>query len=295
ILTPFGAFARRQLSPDNPLIGNPLFFYYQTNVSPTSGYLDANGVLLSQSLYGGRLSTVYNGGYFVGVQAFGGFGENLFEYNIAVMNTPLCSPNTAVNLDKDAAFHGRVALHPFIWATIGLSYCIGSFLDHSNVNKFLSDSGGTEQYQQRTFGLDLNLNYLYYELNVEYISNRFVAPYVVYDYRFNPPYISGLGHGSSLDLADNELLLDLKIDAPFYPGLFLAGRYNTLSFGNIVDPSNSLRNSIPWDRNVQKYAAGIGFKPARGVILKVNYEHTAVEIAPRPNLDVVAAQLSVSF
>lgn len=295
ILTPFGSFTRRQLSPDNPLIGSPLFFYYQTNVSPTSGYLDSTGILLSQSLYGGRLSTVYNGGYFVGVQAFGSFADDLLEYNVAVMNTPLSSPNTAVNLDKGVAFHGRVALHPAIWGTVGFSYCIGSFLDRSNVNNFLSTSGGTEQFKQSTAGMDLNLSYLFYEINAEYIFNRFNAPFIIYDYTINPPYRSGLGNRSELDLSSNELLIEIKIDAPFYPGLFIAGRYNTLSFGNIIDPSITPGKSISWDNDVQKYAAGIGFKPARGVIIKVNYERTKINITPSPDLDVVAAQLSVSF
>lgn len=298
ILTPFGAFTRRQLSPDNPLIGNPLFFYYQTNVSPASGYLDSTGVLVSQSLYGGRLSTVYNGGYFVGAQVFGSFLDDLLEYNVAVMNSPLSSPNTAVNLDKEVAIHGRVGLRPAIWGDFGVSYCSGSYLEHGIVNNFYSVLGGTGQFKQNTLGIDASLSYLYYQIDAEYIANQFDAPFIIYDYTINPPYRSGLTSGTSLVLSNDELLIDVRIDVPFYPGLFLAGRFNTLSFGNIVDPSPASRTfgqTISWDHNVNKFAVGVGLKPAHGILIKVDYERTSIDITPKPDLDVIASQLSVSF
>ncbi len=300
ILTPFGAFTRRQLSPDNPLIGEPLFFYYQTNVSPVTGYLDPGGVLVAQG-YGGRLSTVYNGGYFTGVSAFGSFLDDALEYNVAVLNSPLSSPNTSVNMDKEVAFHGRIAVRPAIWGTVGFSYCTGSFIDHNSWNDFYSlpGWGGTEQFKQTAAGIDVRLSYLYYEINAEFISNQFRSPYIIYDSRYSPPWWSGLtGTNSSINLSSNEILIDARIDVPFFPGLFLAGRYNTVTFGNIVDPwqsSPTYGKSIPWDRTVAKYAVGLGYRPTRGVLIKVGYEKTAVDVKPTPDLDVLASQLSVSF
>ncbi|MBF8249142.1 MAG: hypothetical protein HW374_1942, partial [Bacteroidetes bacterium] len=192
ILTPFGAFTRRQLSPDNPLPGNPMFFYYRTNVSAVSGYLDSSGVLLAQSLYGGRLSTIYSGGYYVGVEAFGSFADDLLQYDVAVMNAPLSSPNSGLNLDKQLSWQGRLGIHPVIWGTFGVSYSTGSYLERGTVNSFLDSTGGTERFKQETVGFDVNLNYLFYELNAEYIINRFSAPYIVYDFTITPPYRSGL-------------------------------------------------------------------------------------------------------
>jgi len=46
---------------------------------------------------------------------------------------------------------------------------------------------------------------------------------------------------------------------------------------------------------VTKYAVGVGYKPAHGVLIKVGYERTVVDVTPAPNLDVIASQLSVSF
>jgi hypothetical protein len=269
-------------------------------VSPITGYLDPSEVPLAQSSYGGRLSTIYNGGYFVGVQAFGDFLDDVLEYNIAFMNSPLCSPNASVNLDNDIAFHGRLAVHPAIWGTIGLSYCAGSFIDHDPWNDFYSSPGwgGTEQFKQSAVGLDLTLSYLFYEINAEFISNNFRSPYIVYNASYTPPWWTGLTNTRSLDLSSNEVLVDVKIEAPFYPGLFVAGRYNTLSFGSIVDPwqgSATFGKSIPWDRDVAKYAVGIGYKAARRILIKLGYERTVVEATPASDLDVIASQLSVSF
>lgn len=297
ILTPFGSFARRQLSPDNPLIGSPLFFYYQTNVSPAAGYLDSNGVLLSQSLYGGRLSTMYTGGYYVGAEAFGAFADDLVQYDMALLNAPLASTNSEINLDKQVAFHGRIAVRPAIWGTLGASFCTGSFLERVMVNGFLNQTGGTERFKQRAIGLDLSLSYLYYEINAEYVNNRFNAPYIVFVYDI-PPYKSGLTGKDELLLSSTELLVDLKIDAPFYPGLYVAGRYNRVRFGSITDPlgsSSTFGKEIPWDRNVQRYGAAIGYKPVRGVLIKVGYEWTKLDIKPQPDLDAFGTQVSVSF
>jgi len=296
ILTPFGAFTKRQLSPDNPLIGIPLFFYYATNVSPLSGYLDSGGVLLAQSLYGGRLSTVYYGGYYTGVEVFGTLADELFSYDVAVMNAPLSAPNSAINLDKNLAFHGRVALRPAIWGELGASFSTGSFLQSGPVNALFSSKGGIVKFTQQTFGLDLVLSYLYYELNAEYIRNQYNAPYIVYDFTINPPYKSGLTGSDQISLKNDELLVDLKID--FFPGFYAAGRLNLLTFGNITDPataSGTFGNQVRWDRNVTRTEIVVGYKPVRNVLVKLGYQWTRVDVNPRPDLNVAATQVSVTF
>jgi len=298
VLTPFGTYTRRQLSPDNPLIGTPLFFYYATNVSSVSGYLDSTGVLLAQSLYGGRLSTVYYGGYYAGLEVFGSFADDFLFYDFAILNAPLSSTNPGVNLDKQPAFHGRVAIHPTIWGTFGVSLSTGSFLERGPVNYSLDWKWSVEDYTQRTIGFDLNLNHSYYELNAEYIMNRFHSPYIVYDFTLNPPYKSGLTGTSAVDLKSDELLIDLKIDAPFYPGLYVAARYNAVMFGDIKDPfsgSSTFGKTVPWDHDVQRFEVALGYKVARGVLMKLGYQWTKVDITPRPKLDVIGSQISVSF
>jgi hypothetical protein len=205
ILTPFGRFSKRQLATDNPLIGQPCFYSYQLNVSPVLGYLDSAGRANSAAQYGDRLTSMYTGGYYVGVEAFGSLLDDLVDYDLAAMNSPLSSSVGDYNLDKDLAFHGRVALHPAIWGTVGASYAEGSFLQPVWTNQYFdSKFAPLTSFKQSSYGLDLQLSYLYYELNAEYIFNRFKSPYIilVWDYT----YTNGNPNGLSLNLDSNELL-----------------------------------------------------------------------------------------
>jgi hypothetical protein len=297
ILTPFGRFSKRQLATDNPLIGQPCFYAYQLNASPVTGYLDSAGRADASKQYGDRLTAMYTGGYYVGAEAFGSLFDGLLEYDAAVMNSPLSSSVGDYNLDKDLSFHGRAALHLAIWGTIGASYAEGSFLQPTRTNQYFdSKIAPLNSFNQSTYGLDLLLSYLYYELNAEYIFNRFDSPYIVLQGDYT--YTNGIPYGLSLNLDSNELLVDLKLEAPFYPGLYLAMRYDKLTFSDIKDPdirSSTYGRSIPWDRGASRYAIGLGYKPDHSVLIKLGYEKTDLDIDPKPNLDVAACALVITF
>ncbi|HTY36362.1 MAG TPA: hypothetical protein VMH23_04580 [Bacteroidota bacterium] len=297
IFTPFGRFTKRQLAPDNPLIGKPLFYTFPLNISPFTGYLDSAGALIAQNTFGSRMNSMYNGGYYVGLEAFGSFVQGTLEYDVALMNAPLAPIVVDYNVDNDIAFHGRVAVHPAIWGTLGFSFATGSYMQSSPQNlPFENKIGSVSQFKQSTFGADLQLSYLYYELNAEYIANHFGAPYILAlgaDAGNN-----GLAGATSMDLNSNEFFVDLKIDAPFYPGLFLAVRYDKLISSDIQDPyrlSPTFGASKPWNPDVGRYAVGIGYKPEHAVLLKVGYETTDISVNPRPNLDVFACALVITF
>ncbi len=297
ILTPFGTFAKRQLGPDNPVLGRPLFFELSHRVSPQSGYLDAAGLLTSQN-YGGRLSTMYVGAYYTGVEAFGSLFDQVLDYDVALMNGPLSSTGTGASIDRTPAVHGRIALHPGIWGTIGASLATGAYLQPASVNQPIAAAyGGLEKFRQTTGGLDLQLGYLFYELNAEYLYNRFDAPYIVYS-PLTYAYRSGLAAGQMLALDSQEILIDLKVEAPFTPGVFLAFRYDQLLSGTIRDPDASaptFGRSIAWEPDAARAAVALGYKPEHGVLLKVGYETTDLRLSPRPELDVYGIALAVTF
>ena len=282
ILTPFGRFSKRQLAPDNPLIGLPCFYSYSLNISPVTGYLDSAGNTRAQALYGGRLNAMYNGGYYVGAEALGSLFDGFLEYDAALMNSPLSATVGDYNLDKQLAFHGRAAFHPAIWGTLGASYAVGSFMQPTSTNQYFdSRIEPLTDFKQSTYGVDLLLSYLYYELNAEYVFNRFNSPYIVLEGDYS--YVNGLKSGGAINLDSREYLLDLKLDAPFYPGLYLALRYDKLTFSDIVDPSlqsPTYGRTIPWDRSANRYAIGIGYKPEHGVLIKLGYEKTDIDINP---------------
>jgi hypothetical protein len=156
--------------------------------------------------------------------------------------------------------------------------------------------GEVSQFSQTTVGFDLRLSYLYYELNAEYIINNFNAPYLII--QGGDDAGSGLQGKSSVDLGNREFLADLKIEAPFYPGLFLAIRFDRLTSSEIQDPSrtsSTYMKSIPWNHPVERVAIGLGYKPERSVLIKVAYEKTDIDVNPAPELDYIACALVVTF
>lgn len=298
ILTPFGSYPKRQLSPDNPFIGKPLFFQLPLAVSIRRGYLDSLGIAQSYSPYGSygdRLTSIYNGAYYTGVEAYGDIISELVQYDVAVMNAPLSSPSSDINYDEELAFHGRVSVTPAIWGTFGCSYAVGSFMLPDYSNAFLDASGGLTDFKQRTIGADARLSYLYYELNVELLWNQFEAPYVV---TTSYPYKNGTLNGRSMNLDGTELLIDMKVDLPWSPGIYIAGRYDMLRNAEIVNPdpaSSKYRLRGVWSPNVDRFAIVAGYKIAHGTLLKIGYEDTFIDIPSEPKLEVLSAMLVVRF
>jgi len=303
IMTPFGTFSKRQLPSENPFIGQPLFFSYSQNISPLTGYLNPQVAYPSGTqygnLYGNRLTTIYTCGYYTGVGANGYFFDKLLEYDVALMNAPLSSATGDYNIDKELAFHGRAALHPAIWGTLGVSYATGSYMQPSSYSKdFEEEYASLNNFKQSTYGIDLLLSYLYFEVNAEYIMNRFDAPYILYT-PLNQ-YDNGYAIGFSRTFDSYEYLIDAKLESPFFPGLYLALRYNYLTFNSIMDPragysSYYYNNTFPWDRNVLRSAIGIGYKPERSVLIKLGYERTAVDTQPVPDLAIWGCAVVVTI
>lgn len=287
ILTPFGLFAKRQLSPDNPFIGSPLYFQYQVNVSPTFGY---RPTLTRGDIYGG-LSTMYLGGYYTGVELFGTLFRETFDFDFALTNAPISSFRSDVNTNGGLSFQGRVGVRPAMFISAGTSLSYGAFMDESLENRFLED---LERYKQSSIGFDFTLDWQFYKLTGEFIYNRWNAPFIVIDYIVSPPYGSGLPSGAELDLVSREVLVDLKVDMPFLVGSYVAVRFNLLEFDTIEDPLNA-GSAIAWASGVRRYALGVGYRLTRTVLFKAGYEWTLVDTEPRPSIDVWGGQVSVVF
>jgi hypothetical protein len=301
IVTPFGTYSKRQLPSENPFIGQPLFFSYRQNISPLTGYLGPTTTALAYAQYGtdpqygNRLTTLYPCGYFTGIEA-SGFISSLIDYDFALMNAPLSAANGDYNIDEGLAFHGRVAVHPGIWGTVGFSYAAGSFMQSSSVSQnFEQEYTTLNSFNQSTYGADLRLSYLYFEINAEYIKNQFEAPYITYNHENE--YDSGFLNGYSRSLESQEYYIDVKMDAPFYPGLYIAFRYDALTFSDFSGPllSSTNNSTVAWDRNVVRSAIGVGYKPDRRVLIKLGYERTAVSLQPPPDLDVWGCAIVVTM
>ncbi len=293
ILTPFGLFAKRQLSPDNPLIGFPLFFQYSVRVSPTLGYHPG---LVPGDPYGG-LSTMYKGGYLTGAQVYGSLGSIPVSFDVAVTNAPMSLFNSEVNLTESLSYQGRLGFYPWLFLELGVSANYGPFMDETlggflGNPLLLQDSAGIDpsEHLQQTIGFDLTVDWMYYRLTAEVISNSWNAPFVN---TFVYPYVIRAGTGN-IKLANTEFLIDLRVDVPWVIGLFVAGRFNLLEFDTIDDPLNP-GTTIRWDNTVRRYGVGVGYKLTRRVILKAAYEWMDIHVDPKPYLNRWGAQLSTSF
>lgn len=293
ILTPFGQFARRQLSTDNPLIGYPLHFHYQLKVSPVIGYNPNPDPSLA---YGG-LSTMYIGGYNTGVEVFGTTAGGFIDYDFAVMNAPMSLYTSDISTSSRLSFQGRVGIQPFMFLGLGLSGNYGRFIDESLpglrgfsyligdsvVRKFDENIG---KYNQLTAGIDLTFSWGFYTVFAEYLLNRWDAPF------FTPlPPTYPYRRVENVRLINREILVDARVDVPFVVGLYVAARLNVLTFDDIDNPL-SRGTSVAWDDRVRRYAVGVGYKLARTVTLKGGYEWTLLDINPRPYLNVWGVQLS---
>ncbi len=285
ILTPFGLYPKLQLSPDNFVIGTPLAYSYYVNISKVRGYFPASARQYAGSDRGN--SIIYRGGYFLGITAFGTFFHGDVRYDAAAVNDPLSTGGNDINFNKELAFMGRIAVKPFIWLTLGGSYSRGAFMDQDPINTSLV--GNLEAYKQTTYGADFDLDYMYYELRGEYIYNKWRAPYIV-----NTSPTTYALQALDLSLQNYSFYVEGKINFPFIVGLYLAGRFEQIRFGEIVDPDNPSR-IVRWDKNIQRVEAGVGYKLGRGIKLKVTYQINTTDVFPEPQDNVFAAQLSVKF
>ncbi len=277
ILTPFGLYPKLQLSPDNFVIGTPLAYFYYVKVSKVRGYFPSDR----------EISIIYPGAYYLGVNLFGTFFHGDVRYDAAIVNEPLSNGGNDINFNKEFAFMGRIAVRPFMWLTVGGSYSRGAFMDQHPINASLVEN--LEAYKQTTYGADFDLNYLYYELRGEYIYNKWRAPYIV-----NTSPTTYALQALDLSLQNYSFYVEGKINFPFIVGLYLAGRFEQIRFGEIVDPDNPSR-IVRWDKNIQRVEAGVGYKLGRGIKLKVTYQINTTDVFPEPQDNVFAAQLSVKF
>jgi len=291
ILTPFGQFAKRQLSTDNPLIWSPLYFQYSVKVSSSLGYRPN---LAPGDPYGG-LSTMYRGGYYTGAELFGSLGEIPIAYDLAVTNAPISIFNSELNPAKTLSYQGRLSTYPWMWLEVGVSASYGPFMDEAlgGFRQVVNDTVTWDlgRYKQTTIGLDVTVDWLYYRVTAEYIRNEWDSPFIV---TTTYPYTSGIPWRTSLKLSNNEYLVDIRVDIPYVVGLYLAGRFDLLEFDTINDPLNP-GTSIRWDNTVRRYGIGAGYKLTRRMTLKAEYEWMDLTVTPKPYLNRWGMQVSTAF
>jgi hypothetical protein len=277
-----GTWAPRTYSNKNPLIAAPLLYSYHASllwyeVVPSAdvqlgaagtgqtgvnyfGYAEGRGIPVVDDCY-----------WDVGVTLTG--SQRPFEYALGITAGTPGWGSTSQDENSGKTYLGRAGIAPAPWVRAGVSAAIGPYLLES-LNALLPAGKTANDYKQKLLMADLEVLVGHVELRAEAARNFWETPYVG-------------------ELEVNGGYVETKVLLPV--GAFVAGRIEALRFGEIAGGTGARR---PWDHDVTRFEAGVGYRISRDVVGKLVAQHTREE-RPAPagdrDLDLVAAQLSIAF
>jgi hypothetical protein len=280
---PIGTWAPRTYSNKNPLIGAPLMYQYHSTLLWYEVVPSADALLATagSGQYGvnyfgypeGRGMTLVDDSYWdVGVTLAG--SSRPLEYALGVtVGTPGWG-TTSQEDNSGKSLLGRVGLAPLPGLRFGISGAYGPYMIEP-LNPLLPPGQTVEDYHQILSMADLELNAGRVELRAEGAYNYWETP-TVGNLKVRSGYVEA------------KYALDF--------GAFVAGRWDVMRFGKIADSGGALR---PWDSDLSRIEAGVGYRFSRAAQVKAVYQRTSYDVSPDPSVSpdrsLVAAQLSVAF
>jgi hypothetical protein len=280
---PIGTYAPRTYSNKNPLVGAPLMYQYHSTLLWYEVVPSADALLATSGSgqYGvnyfgypeGRGMTLVDDSYWdVGATLVG--SARPFEYALGLgVGTPGWG-TTSQEENGGKSLLGRVGLAPLPGLRFGVSGAYGQYLIEP-LGPQLPPGTRVGDYHQKLAMADLELLYGHAELRAEGAHNVWETAFVG-------------------DLKVRSGYAELKYALPY--GTFVAGRYDVMRFGKIMDSGGALR---PWDSNLSRVETGVGYRFSRDALAKVVYQRTTYEISPNPPApaarDLFAGQLSFAF
>jgi hypothetical protein len=276
-----GTYAPRSYSDKNPLIGTPLMYQYHTTLvwydvpQNADALLNTRGTGQTSVNYGyynaGRGMPIVDDSYWdVGV-TFSGSMRPL-EFAIGGVNGTPGWASTSEDDNSGKTVLGRIGLAPLPGVRFGVSGSYGPYLESSVAPKLPPGKLVTDYHQ--TIGMaDAEFFFGHIEARAEAAHNVWQSVTVG-------------------DLSVDAGYAEIKYLLSF--GAYLAGRYDIMRFGKIADSAGQLH---PWDYNVNRLEAGVGYRFNRAVLAKVIYQQNIIDQDANPDLklDMFAAQLSTSF
>ncbi|MFQ5605652.1 MAG: hypothetical protein ACE5HS_20460 [bacterium] len=305
-LIPFGTALQRRWDSENPFVGLPLMYEYHTPISsmelPGSEHAlllnRGRGLNLNYNPRGESLGTkkvnsitsdnsdtkplgleiISHEAYVTGVQVFGTAGQ--FGYHLGAANGSLSNP-VDINNSNGVQLLGRLDYQINMGLDLGVSFSVGSYLDHNVTNTQLQNAGkSVEDFKQLAVGFDVTYSLGHLELHSELILNRWQTPFLTED----------------LDLM--AFYLDSKYT--FWTRFYGAGRFSLINFSQIddlsdVDIDGNLRES--WDYDIYQMDLAFGYHVNRNAIVKImgrlNKTRDVAGGDPRDNR--LALQMAVFF
>jgi hypothetical protein len=250
----FGAFSRRAYAAGNPLIGYPLAYQYLTSLRADAvpGNVDdllrmrARGwrpsyPLGSQAIETGMpLITAFR--WDTGIQLR--IGSERLMMSAAVTNGTISDPRTKDN-NGGKQLSARVQWIPATGLILGGSGAGGPYLADS-VRSML---GGHVSSSQRAFGFDAEYSRDQWLVRSEGVWDRWTVP--------------------TLSTPLDALGVFVEGRYKILPGIFVAGRADTLRFNRV---SSALQTQT-WDAPVTRIETGLGTYLRSNLLAKVTYQH----------------------
>lgn len=255
----------------NPLVGVPLVWQYRTNLSAagTSTSASLTGTAVEP---GGGVPILYDSCWNIQWELLGELGG--LEYSIGMTPGSLSNPNRSRSV-PGSTWLARVGYTPIPSVRVGVSGARGPYLSKPTLGTggALPYPDDPQDFVQTLVGGDVEVQAGAWVLNSE--------AYVV---RWGTPLVSE-------DLDAVGAYAEARFD--FATGWYAAARLDGLHFNEIVtDPQTRAR--APWDRDTMRSELALGYRVAREVLLKLDWQRTTV-----PDNDfeqnIFAAQLSTVF
>jgi hypothetical protein len=271
----FGAFARRQYSTGNPLIGYPLAYQYLTAVRPDALPASTDDVLRMRArgwrpsypigsldvATGMPLITAFR--WDTGVQVR--VGPESLNASVAVTNGTTSDPRTRdTNGGKQIA--GRLHWRPSAPFTVGGSAASGDYVADAALASAALIAGGSRS-RQHALGLDVEYSRDHWMLRGELIWNRWQVPTL----------------SRTLDATSAFVEGRYKVS----PGVFVATRIDRLRFSDLP----SAVGTATWDAPVTRVETGMGFYIRRNLLAKGTYQHNWRDGGTVTSRGLFAAQL----
>jgi hypothetical protein len=266
--SPLGSFSQRGTYFNaNPVIGEPMVWQHRTTLD-RGGAADAQGLLARRSGNTQGLPALYEACWNVQAELLGELGT--FEYSIGV--TPAAVSNPGARRDDGAQLLARIGAEPVAGLRLGLSGAYGPYIERQGVARD-SSAFDPADYDQRVLGYDLEFSRGRVRIFSEGYVSAWEAPLV----------------------ADDLRVLGIYGEAryAFLPGWYVAARLDRMDFNDIAPAPGVAPTG--WDDDVLRWEAALGWRVAREVIIKVDWQYTTYTTGVDPDLNLFAIQLSTVF
>ncbi len=281
---PFGNLGERRFPKGNPFFNLPLTHEHRSSLRSSTYSLWPVDARFTRNDDGIRL--IDEGLYDLGVKVFGSFG--VIDYAAALVNGMVGATSTysidyqgnGMNATGGFGKIFRLAVTPFTGLTVAGSYAYGPFLRH-DAYAYYGKVDPSEQLQKIVEG-DVDFSIDHFSLYGECFSNIWKVNSLV---------------GADLKAAG------YSVEAKYtpYPRVSLAVRAGGLFFNDVtvtITPDGYTYESYqgPWDHDVTRYEAALGYRLDRDALVKIVYQwNNTLHVQNAPLDNVLAVQGVLSF